>query len=118
MTLNGGTLTGNPALWASYGTHDIDVSVADYAFNGVVLGFGNASSDTDFTQSSGTVTTTGGVELSRNGGSATYNLDGGTLRTNSILENAGGVFNWGDGTLTVLQPNAGAAGSTDYSSAG
>ena len=64
------------------------------------------------------MTVTGNVELSRNNGSATYNLDGGTLRTNSILENTGGVFNWGDGTLTTREVNAGASGTTDYSSAG
>jgi len=69
----------------------------------------DAGSKGDVQQNAGTVQVNGNLRVGRNGGTAlgTYNLDGGTLRVNDIRLQDGGTFNWGAGTLTMTEINAG-----------
>ena len=105
---------------------------------GLLLGFGGSSSGILTVNSgtadvnnirlgrssseSGTVNMNGGelrTQLIDNAGNGVLNLDGGTLRVDSVsLGGVGDAFNWGDGTLTLYEVNAGASGTTDYSGTG
>ena len=68
-------------------------------------------------QDGGTVTV-GSVVIGRTG-DGTYNLEGGTLRTNSIDETGNGDFNWGGGTLTTREVGSNSTADLgDVSSAG
>lgn len=81
-----------------------------------VGGEGYATATGYFRQSGNTdVTATNLLIGHGNGAVGTYQLDEGTLHTNTItLHNTNGTFLWGDATLTMRQEKSGSAGATDY----
>jgi hypothetical protein len=66
----------------------------------------NGASVALFDQNAGEVYIAGGLLIGNGvaGNAGTYNLDGGTLRANSIdVNSATGIFNWNAGTMTVRE---------------
>ncbi|MFT7513392.1 MAG: hypothetical protein ACI9QL_002605 [Candidatus Omnitrophota bacterium] len=96
------------------------VNINDNAFLDVRNNFLVAANG-EGTQAMGTVNQAGGsVQVGNTlylgldgavGNAGTYNLNGGTLRTDRIEIRAGGNFEWGAGTLTMEEPNQGANGN-------
>ena len=120
---SGGTFTSDTDFTVGTfgtGTYTLSGGTLTVANSSVVGGEGTSSGVGTFTQSGSSVFETGSLAIGNAAGSTgTYNLDGGSLKTNAItVHGTNGSFNWGDGTLTTRQVNAAATGGSDVSSPG